>query len=137
MAFLRAVLRIYSWIFEAILCLAGIGVSIVSLTAAGSDPVLIDWLPWNANTLPAWLIGLGVLGLICIFLAVVGRLRILLFLFAAGVFALIAKGLFFGTHGFAGPSEFRLAIYLVLGALIAILGAWPLPASRARDYKGQ
>jgi uncharacterized membrane protein YdcZ (DUF606 family) len=115
----------------------GIGVAIVSLTAAESDPVHFDWLPWNEHTLPCWLIGLGILGLFFVFLAVIGRLRILLFLFAAGIFALIFKGLFMSTHGFTGPAEFRLSIYIVLGALIAIIGAWPTSASRAREYKGE
>jgi len=137
MAILRSVLRVYSWIFEALLCLLGIGVAIVSLTAAESDPVKLDWLPWNEHTLPAWLIGLGIVGLFFVFLAAIGRLRILLFLFAAGVFALIFRGLFMSTHGFSGPNEFRLSIYVVLGALIAIVGAWPTPASRAREYKGE
>ena len=136
MAILRAVLRVYSWIYEAILCVVGIGVSIVSLTAAGSDPVRLDFLPWNEHSLPVWLIGLGILGLICVLLAALGRLRILLFLFAAGVFALLTKGLFVGTHSFSGPADFRLAIYVVVAALIAIVGAWPSPYSKARDYKG-
>lgn len=136
MAILRSVLRVYSWIFEALLCLLGIGVAIVSLTAAGPDPVKIDWLPWSEHTLPCWLVGLGILGLFFVLLAALGRLRILLFLFAAGVFALIFKGLFMSTHGFSGPAEFRLSIYIVLGALVAIIGAWPTPSSRARQYKG-
>ena len=134
MAFLRGLLRVYSWIFEALLCLLGIGVSIVSLTLGAADPVGVDWLPWSPGALPAWLIGLGVLGLVFVFLAMVGRLRFLLFLFAAAVFALLAKGLFFTTHTFEGPGEGRNSLLLVAGALLAFIGAWP-SGSKARDYR--
>jgi hypothetical protein len=136
LAFLRGLLRVYSWIFEALLCLLGIGVSIVSLTVGSPDPVSIDWLPWSATALPAWLIGLGILGLIFIFLAMIGSLRILLFLFAATVFVLLAKGFFFTTHSFSGPDAARNSLLLVLGAFVAFIGAWP-SNSKARDYRSR
>jgi hypothetical protein len=136
LGFLRGLLRIYSWIFEALLCLLGIGISIVSLSVGASDPVQVDWLPWNEATLPAWLIGLGILGLFLVFLAFVGRLRILLFLFAAVVFGLLARGFFFSTHTFEGPTEARTALFVVLGSLVAFLGAWP-SGSKGRNYRSR
>lgn len=136
MRFLRGLLRVYSWIFEALVCLLGIGVSIVSLTVGASDPVKVSWLPWSAGTLPAWLIGLGILGLFFVFLAVIGRLRILLFVFAAGVFGLLAKGLFFGATSFENPMEGRNALLAVVGALVAIVGAWPT-SPKAREYRSR
>ena len=134
MAFLRGLLRVYSWIFVALLCLLGIGVSIVSLTVGAPDPVSIDWLPWGAGVLPAWLIGLGILGLIFVFMAMIGSLRILLFLFAAAVFALFAKGFFFTTHSFSGPDSARNSLLLVFGAFVALIGAWP-SSSKNRGYR--
>ncbi len=136
MRFLRGLLRLYSWIFEALLCLLAIGVAIVSLTVGSPDPVQMDWLPWSGAALPAWLIGLGILGLILVFLALVGRLRFLLFLFALAVFGLLAKGLFFSTHTFEGPTEGRTAGLIVLAAFVAILGAWPT-APAARGYRSR
>lgn len=136
MVFLRGVLRVYSWIFESLLCLLGIGVAIVSLTVGAADPVQVDWLPWSRTALPAWLIGLGILGLIFVLLAILNRARILLFLFAAAVFVLLAKGLFLSTASFEGPGEFKTAVWLVIAALIAIIGAWP-SSNRARDYRAR
>ena len=136
MVFLRWVLRVYSWIFVALLCLAGIGVSIVSLTVGASDPVKIPWLPWSEAVLPTWLIALGILGLLSVLLAIVGRLRILHFLFAAVVFGMLAKGLFFSTHTFEGPEEGTTALYLVIAAFVAFIGAWPT-APRARNYRSR
>jgi hypothetical protein len=136
LGFLRGVLRVYSWIFESLLCLLGIGVAIVSLTVGSSDPVQFDFLPWGQAALPAWLIGLGILGLLFVLLAVIGRLRILLFLFSAAIFALLAKGLFFSTNSFAGPGEARTALWVVIAALIAIIGAWP-SGGKGRDYRAR
>ena len=129
-------LRFYSWIFEALVCVLAIGISIVSLTVGSSDPVKVDWLPWSGATLPAWLIGLGLLGLFLVLLALLGRLRILLFLFAAGVFALLTKGLFFSTHTFEGPTEARTALLCVVAAFLAIIGAWPT-APKGRNYRSR
>ena len=136
MVFLRWVLRVYSWIFVALLCLAGIGVSIVSLTVGASDPVKIPWLPWSENVLPTWLIALGILGLLFVLLAIMGRLRVLLFLFTAIIFGLIAKGLFFSTHTFEGPDEGKTALYMVIAAFVAFIGAWPT-APRSRNYRSR
>jgi hypothetical protein len=136
LGFLRGVLRVYSWIFEALLCLLAIGVSIVSLTVGASDPVQMDFLPWSGATLPAWLIGLGILGLLFVLLALMGRLRILLFLFALAAFVLLAKGFFFSTHTFENAADGRNAGLLVLGALVAFIGAWP-SASKPRNYRSR
>ena len=122
--------------FETFVCLLAIGVSVVSLTVGSPDPVHFDWLPWSARALPAWLIGLGILGLIFVLMAMVGRLRILLFLFAAAVFALLAKGFFFTTNSFDGPDGGRNAVLLVAGAFLAIIGAWP-SGSKARNYRAR
>jgi hypothetical protein len=134
--FLRGLLRVYSWVFEALLCVLGIGISIVSLTVGASDPVKVDWLPFSQATLPAWLIGLGILGLLLVFLALTGRMRVLLFLFAAAVFALLAKGLFFTTYTFEGPTEARTAVFLVLASFLAFLGAWP-SGPKDRNYRSR
>jgi hypothetical protein len=134
--FLRSLLRVYSWIFEALVCVLGIGVSIVSLSVGASDPVSIDWLPWSPATLPAWLISLGILGLICVLLAMFGRYRILLFLFAAAVFALVTKGFFFSTHSFESGAEGQTALYIVLASLLALIGAWP-SRPKDREYRSR
>ena len=134
MRFLRGLLRVYSWIFETLLCLLGIGISVVSLTVGSSDPVEVDWLPWSAARLPEWLIGLGILGLFFVFLAIIGRLRILLFLFAAAVFALLTKGLFFSVHSFEDAAAARQALLVVIGAFVALIGAWPT-TSKTREYR--
>ncbi len=123
MAFLRGVLRVYSWIFEAILCLMAIAFGLVGFVTGGG--IQLGWLPWSGNAVLAWTAGLGILGLFCVLLAIAGRLRILQFLFSLTVVVLLVRGLFMGSYVFAGPAQAKNAAYLVAAAFVAFIGAWP------------
>ena len=126
MALLRGFLRVYSWIFEAVLCLGAIAFALAGFVTGGG--IQLGWLPWTGQALLLWTLALGVLGLICVFFAVIGKLRVLLFLFSLGVVVLLVKGLFFGTYAFAGPDPARQAAYLAAAAMVALIGAWPFYA---------
>jgi len=129
---LRGVLRVYSWIFEAVLCAMAIAVSAVTVLSGDLD-LKLGWLPWDSKTATGWLFGFGVLGLLLILLAIAGRLRILLFLFALVVLVLLAKGFFYGFgYSFENPSQVQNAILLIAGAFLAWLGAWPWSRAERR-----
>ncbi|MDQ6665711.1 MAG: hypothetical protein M3Z23_15130 [Acidobacteriota bacterium] len=125
MVVLRNVLRIYSYIFEGILCLMAIAVSAVTLLS-GNEDLQLGWLPWTGHRLPVWLFSLGLLGLVCILLAGVSKLRVLLFLFSLVAFVLLARGFFYSSYRFAAEGEFRRALLLLAGAFLATIGAWPM-----------
>jgi hypothetical protein len=119
------VLRVYSWVFEAVLCAMAIAVAAVTVLSGDLD-LKLGWLPWDAKTITAWLFGFGVLGLLLILLAIAGRLRILLFLLALAVFVLLVKGFFYGLgYSFENAGQARNALILIGGAFVAWLGAWP------------
>jgi hypothetical protein len=82
-------------------------------------------LPWQNRTLTHWLLGAGLLGLISVVLASMGKARLLLFCFCLALFGLMFRGYFLTGYAFSGKDEFRFAIWLTAGALLAILGAWP------------
>ncbi len=69
-----------------------LAVAAVTLLSGDLD-LHLGWLPWDQKNLAAWLIGFGVLGLVLVLLAIAGRLRALLFLFAFVVFILLGKGI--------------------------------------------
>lgn len=125
MRFLRGVLRVYSWIFEAVLC--AMALAVVSVTVLSGDLDLkLGWLPWDAKHAIAWLFGFGIVGLFLVLLAIAGRLRILLFLFALAVVVLLAKGFFYGFgYSFENTGQAKNALLLVAGAFLAWIGAWP------------
>ncbi len=110
-----------------------IGVALVTMFS-GNELLELRWLPWDSSHLPGWLFGLGVLGLLCVLLAMAGRFRILLFLFALGVFILFAKGFFYGLgYSFQNQAQARNALILTGGAFVAFLGAWPRAAAARRS----
>lgn len=130
MGLIRGILRVYSWIFEAVLCAMAIAVVAVTVLSGDLD-LKLGWLPWDSKNVTAWLFGFGLLGLFLILLAVAGRLRILLFLFALGVFVLLVKGFFYGLgYSFENAGQALNALILIAGAFVAWLGAWPWGGAR-------
>ncbi len=125
MRLIRGVLRVYSWIFEAVLCAMAIAVAAVTVLSGDLD-LKLGWLPWDSKNVTEWLFGFGFLGLFLILLAIAGRLRILLFLFALAVVVLLAKGFFYGLgYSFENAGQAQNALILVAAAFVAWLGAWP------------
>jgi hypothetical protein len=130
--FLWNVLRVYSWIFQTVLCLTAIAVSLAAYVT-GSGDLVIPWVAFHASNQAPFLICIGVLGLFCVVLAVRGNLRILLFLFAIHSLYMLVKGLFINAgYSFAGPDDFRNAVILTVGAFFAVVGAWPVGPSKRR-----
>ena len=134
MQFVGNLLRVYSYIFEAILCLAAIALSILIFASPHQD-IRLEWLPWSDHSIAAWLISLGVLGIVSVILAVAGRVRLLLFLFAIAVFVILLKGLFLSSWRFNGADEAKRAAWFVLAAFLAVLGSIPFASgTRSSGY---
>jgi hypothetical protein len=132
--FIGYILRVYSYLFEAILSLLSLAMSAV-IFASPHQVVHLGWLPWTDESLGAWLAGLGVLGLLLAMLAVAGRLRFLLTLFALAALVILTRGLFLSGWRLNGPAELKNALLLVGGALLAFVGSVPLGAGRERGYR--
>jgi small-conductance mechanosensitive channel len=129
--FIGNLLRVYSYIFEAILCLAALAMSILIFASPHQD-IRLGWLPWPDDSIAVWLMSLGVLGIVLVVLAATGRVRLLLFLFAITVFVILLKGLFLSSWRFNGADEAKRAAWFVLAAFLAVLGSIPF-ASRTRS----
>jgi hypothetical protein len=132
-SFLRNVLRVYSWIYEAIISLMAVAIAAAAFLT-GHERLYIPWLPWPVEKQSLWLIGLGVLGLILVLLAVARKARILLFIFSGYVAYVLVTGLFLNPNfPFGDGTGMRNAALVTLGGLLAVIGAWPTtPSSRAR-----
>ncbi len=122
---MRGVLRVYSWIFEAVLCAMALAVASVTVLSGDLD-LKLGWLPWDSKHATSWLFAFGLLGLLLVLLAVAGRMRALLFLFALAVAVLLLKGFFYGLgYSFENAGQARNALVLIAGAFLAAIGAWP------------
>jgi hypothetical protein len=129
-SFLRNVLRAYSWIYEAIISFIAVAIAAAAYFT-GRERLYIEWLPWPPETQTAWLAGIGLLGLILVVMAVAGKFRLLLFAFAIYVAYLLIKGLFMNVSvPLGGVDGARNAVLATLGALLAVVGAWPTSPKR-------
>jgi hypothetical protein len=118
-----ALLRFFSYLYHGLLALALILFGMVVAVSGSADSVRVDVLPWTGSTLLLILILGGIIGLLSVFLAIRGTIRPLFFLWALVVTIYLARGYFLGGHRFT-PEEFKQVVYLVVGSLIALLGAF-------------
>jgi hypothetical protein len=121
-AALRALMRVFSYLFHGLLTLFLLAISILALSSG--QPLHLDMLPGEGSALTWWLFGAALAGLALVILAIFRKWRPLFFLWSLAVLAIMARGFFFSNYHFAGPPEFHGALYLTAGALIAAWGAW-------------
>ena len=124
-------MRYYSYLFHLLLALFLLAVSGVAL-ASGSGNLRLGMLPWTGQTLTYAVFFGALAGLIAVFLAMKGSLRILFLLWSAVVVVLLIRGYIFSGYKFQ-VGEFRTAMYLIVASLIALPGAW-FQLRRVRKY---
>src|ERR1017187_9001658 len=109
-------MRVFSYVFHGLLTLFLLAISVVAWSSG--QPLQLEMLPWQGQTLTYWLLCAALVGLASVILAICRRWRTLFFLWSLAVLATIARGFFFSHYYFAGLPEFRGALYLTAGALI-------------------
>ena len=126
MGILKALLRIFSYLFGGLLALFLLATSTISLLSGGE--LNLNFLPWTGKTLSYWLLGLAFLGLVTVILAIGGRMRFLFFLWCLGALVLVVKGMFVSLYRFTGGAvTVRQAFWLTLALLFATIGSFPWP----------
>ena len=135
MGVIKALLRVYSYVFGGVLALFVFAISAMAL--ANRTPPNFAVLPWSGASLTYWLLGLALFGLLTLLLAMGGKMRALFFLWNLGVFVLLFKGLFVSFYAFSGPISFQVAVRLTVGSLVATLGSFPWSRESARVRKAQ
>ena len=122
MEVVKALLRFLSYLYHGLLCLILLVLSGVAMLA-GAQTLHLEMLPWTGSTL-LYVIFFGALfGLGTVLLAIKGSLRPLFFLWSLVVTILLIKGYLLSGYHF-GPGEFDNVLYLIVGSLLAIPGAW-------------
>lgn len=133
MGLIRLLFIVYSYLFHSVLALILVALSIVS--AASHLPLQITFLPWSGKQLASWLLWLGIIALLSIFLAVTKKVRLLFLLWSLAVLAFLVRGFFAGPYSFTAPGQFRNAMYLTFAALSAVPGAWWQLRQHSRSYR--
>lgn len=119
----QALLRFYSYLLHVLVSLFALGVGLVAALSENKS-FTITMLPWSDSTLQTALLLMGVVGLISVYLAFQGKIRILFLLWTVVTAGLLARGIFLSSYEFSGQSEFQWALCGLLAFLIAVYGAW-------------
>ena len=122
-------LRIYAYLYHVLLALLLLALGVAALST-GRDNLSLGMLPWEGGRLTQGLLVLGVVGLLCVLLAVTGWLRFLFPLWTLLILVLMIRGFFLSPYTFSGEDEFKEAIWLTVGALVAFLASLSLFARR-------
>ncbi|MGB9456997.1 MAG: hypothetical protein WCB12_13195 [Bryobacteraceae bacterium] len=119
----KALLRLFSYLYHGVLALFLLALSAVAL-ASGAAALHLDMLPWSGATLAWVLLAASLFGLLAVVLAVRRAGAALLFLWSLLVAAMLLKGYVFSGYRFAPGVGVRTAMSLVLGSWLALFGAW-------------
>ena len=119
---MRALMRIYSYFFHALLGLFLLGIAMLAWLSGTT--LHMDMLPWSGPTATYALLGGAAFGLLSLLLALKGSMRFLFFLWSLAVFVLLVKGFFLSSYHFEGSGGLKTAALLTVGALMAMVGAW-------------
>ncbi len=126
---MKALLRYFSYLFHGLLALFLLAVTSMALATDPSSlrldslQWLVDALKLSRSTLSWFAFGAAIAGLAIVVLAVLGRLRWLFFVWSVLVAAFVLKGFVFSGYHFETGS-LKIALAFVVGALIALPGAW-------------
>jgi hypothetical protein len=129
----KALMRYFAYLFHIVLALFLLALSGVAIST-GTGSLRLGMLPWSGETLNYVLIGSALFGLLTVALAMKGVLRFLFLIWSFLVFVILVKGYIFSRYTFQ-PNEFRIALYLIGGSLLALLGAWFQLRTSARPKK--
>ena len=123
MRVVSGLLCFFSYLYHALFALLMIVFGGVLALAGAGQSVRLDMLTWTGSTAITVLLLGGIFGLLTVVLAIRGTLRPLFFLWALAVTGYLIKGYFLGGYRFT-PDEFRNVVYLVVGSIVALLGAF-------------
>jgi hypothetical protein len=131
---LLLLLRVCGYIYHLALCLFLLGLAIVG-PASGQNNLKLPMLPWEGAALTRAVIVLGALGIVCVLLAVTGKLRWLFPLWALFVFVMMFRGFFLSSYSFADAGQFKFDVCLTAGALVVFLVSLSLFGRPSKKYK--
>ena len=133
MEVIKALLSFLSYVFHGLLCLILLAMSGMAM-AAGAQTLQLGMLPWTGSTLLYALFFGALFGLLTVLLAIKGTMRPLFFAWSLAVTLLLVKGYIFSGYRFI-PGEFRTAMYLIAGSVIALIGSWAQMGRKTRSRR--
>ena len=130
---LLVLLRICGYIYHLALCVFLLGLGSIG-PVSGQNNLKLAILPWEGAALTRAVIILGIVGIVCVLLAVTGWLRWIFPFWALFVFVMMFRGFFLSSYSFADAGQFKFDVWLTAGALIIFLVSLSL-FGRAKKYR--
>jgi hypothetical protein len=131
---LLLLLRVCGYIYHLVLCLFLLGLAIVG-SASGQNNLKLPMLPWEGETLTRAVAILGAVGILCVLLAITGKLRWLFPIWALFVFVMMFRGFFLSSYSFADAGQFKFDVSLTVGALVVFLVGLSLFGRSSKKYR--
>jgi hypothetical protein len=116
-------MRFYSYLFHGLLALFLLAVSLVPLFS-GIHNLQLGIVPGEGITLTFTLMAIGLIGVLIVLAAVIGKTQTPLFVWSVLVLLAMLWGYFLRPYRWSGPEAFRSTLLLVFGAVLAAVGAW-------------
>ena len=124
-------LRAFAYIFHTVLSLALIAIGGIALLS-GPGTLRIEILPWQGSQLATWMVCLGFIGLLSVAMGLLGRFRYVFTLWTVAVLLMLIRGVFFESGvSFSGSDAFQSALWIIAGALVAVIGSLTRPKQAA------
>ena len=127
------IFRGYAYLFELAVSLVLIVISLLAMTGDVSN-LRLPMFSWEGATLAHAILGLGVLGIIVVALAITGKFRIALPVWALAVVILMFRGWFASSYVFANSSGFNTALAVTVAAFLAFLCSFAVFKRKPRAY---
>jgi hypothetical protein len=120
-------------LFHLLLCLFLLGIALVA--GSSHQTLNLGMLPFAPEHMVRTVFILAIAGLISTVLAMTRIFKLLFPVWAALVLYWLFRGFFVSSFSFPNPGAFKNALWLVLGAFLALVGAlWTLKPRRGRLY---
>lgn len=130
MRFLVSILRVFSYGYHTLLGLFLLGIGLVGKFSASHTAFSTPALPGEGDEQITYAIGLGLIALVTVALAVLAKFRPPFILWTLAAVVLFFRGFFWEPYYYSDAEEFKFALYLFAGAVVAFLGSLPSPEKK-------
>lgn len=125
MRFLVSILRLFSYGYHILLGLFLLGVGLVGKFSADHTTFHTPALPGDGDEQITYAIGMGLIALLTVGLAVIAKFRPPFILWTLIAAILFFRGFFWEPYYYSNMEEFKWALYLFVGAVVAFLSSLP------------
>ncbi len=130
MRILHAMMRAYAYAYHFLTALFLLGIAVVTYLGGKHTIDTGGMTDMTGEPLTRALLGIGLGGIVCVILAILGRFRWLFTIYAACAMVTMFRWFFLSSYRFENADAFQGAIWLFVGSVGAFLCSFPKMGSR-------